>query len=348
LTEWETDFGRGGGIMDTVHQHRSKRLWMLVFTLLMAVQPAAWADGNMRRVGMVTLFNIDPASPPPPIKRMMDTIRAFVPAQNVTFTMRGADGKSDRYPEIVTDLVREHVDVIFALPGPSAVAAQQVTTTVPVVFQIAANPVTLGLVKSLEKPGGNITGLYEELPDFQSKRMALLKEMVPQAKTIGILWDADAWGERVGSEMAQRTEKAVLAAGVRAEIVAVRGPDNLERAFSLLKQARVDGVLVEQSPVFFIQAKKLAELAAEAKLPAIYPSSNYTQAGGFASLGGDLVDNLQHTAGYIGKILNGANPADLAVEGSEKTVLVVNSKAARDLGIAIPAQVQARADNIIE
>ena len=303
---------------------------------------------NTRKVGIVTITSVDPASPPPVAKRVMDTIRASVPGQNVTFEFVSAAGKNDRYPQIVTDLVQQHVDVIFALPGPAAVAAQQVTATVPIVFMIAANPVTLGLVKSLEKPGGNITGLYEELPDFQSKRMALLKEMVPQAKTIGILWDAHAWGERVGSEMARRTEKAVLTAGARAEIVAVRGPDDLERAFSLLKQAQVDGLLVEQSPVFIFQARKLAELAAEAKLPAIYPLSNYTQAGGLASLGPDLADNLQHTASYIGKILNGANPADLAVEGSEKTFLTVNSKAARDLGIAIPPQVQARADSIIE
>ena len=135
-------------------------------------------------------------------------IRASVPGLNVTFELRSAEGKNDRYPQIVTDLVQQRVDVILAIPGPAAVAAKQITTTVPVVFMIAANPVTLGLVKSLEKPGGNISGLYEELPDFQSKRVALLKEMVPQAKTIGILWDAHAWGERVGSEMAQRTEKA--------------------------------------------------------------------------------------------------------------------------------------------
>jgi putative ABC transport system substrate-binding protein len=154
--------------------------------------------------------------------------------------------------------------------------------------------------------------------------------MVPQAKTIGILWDVHSWGERVGSEMARRTEKAVLAAGARAEVVAVKGPDDLERAFSLLKQAQVDGLLVEQSPVFIFQAKKLAELAAEAKLPAIYPLSNYTQVGGFASLGPNLTDNLQHTAGYIGKILKGANPVDLPVESSEKPFLTVNSKAAKD------------------
>jgi putative ABC transport system substrate-binding protein len=336
----------GVAAMHTAPLHRSKRLWLLVSTLLVLVQPAAWAEGNMRKVGIVTIASVDVASRSPVFKRFTDAIRASVPGLNITFEWRSAEGESDRYPQIVTDLVQQQVDVIIAGPGAAAVAAQQVTTTVPVVFIIAANPVTLGLVKSLEKPGGNITGLYEERPDFPSKRIALLKEMVPQAKTIGILWDAHSWAEPVGSEMARETEKAVFAAGARAVIVAAKGPDDVERAFSLLKQAQVDGLVVEQSPVFIFQAKKLAELAAGAKIPAIYPSSHYTQ--GLASLGPDLADNLQHVAGYIGKILKGANPADLPVERSEKTLLMVNSQAAKDLGIAVPPQVRARADSVIE
>ena len=333
--------------MHTALLHRSKSLWLLVSTLLVLVQPAASAEGNTRKVGIVTVISVDAASRSPAFKRFTDTIRASVPGLNITFEWRSAEGKNERYPQIVTDLVQQQVEVIFTGPGPAAVAARQVTSTVPVVFNIAANPVTLGLVKSLEKPGGNITGLYEERPDFPSKRIALLKEMVPQAKTIGILWDAHSWAEPVGSEMARETEKAVLAAGARAVIVAVKGSDDLERAFSLLKQAQVDGLVVEQGPVFIFQAKKLAELAAGAKIPAIYPSSHYNQAG-FASLGPDGADNLQHVARYIGKILNGANPADLPVERSEKTLLMVNSKVAKDLGIAVPPQVRARADSIIE
>ena len=327
--------------------HRSKLL-LLVSTLLLLIQPAAWAQGNMRKVGIITFSSVDAASRSPLFKLITDTILASAAGLDVTFELRSAEGKNDRYPQIVTDLVQQRVDVIFALPGSAALAAQQVTTTVPVVFSIAANPVALGLVKSLEKPGGNITGVYEELLDFQSKRIALLKEMVPQAKTIGILWDAQSWGERAGSEMARRAEKAVLDAGARAVIVAVRGADDLERAFLSLKQAQVDGLLVEQGPVFVFHAKKLAELAAGAKIPAIYQAALSTQAGGLASLGPDIADALQHAAGSIGKILKGANPADLPVEGASKTVLVVNAKAAKDLGIAIPPQVRARADNIIE
>jgi putative ABC transport system substrate-binding protein len=334
--------------MHIVLLHRAKRLWLLVSTLLALVQPAAWAEGNTRKVGIVTAASVDTASRLPAFKRFTDTVRASAPGLNISFEWRSAEGKSDRYPQILTDLVQQRVDAIFIGAGPAAVVARQATTTVPIVFVIAANPVTLGLVKSLEKPGGNITGVYEELPDFQSKRMALLREIAPQAKTIGVLWDAHSWGERVGSEMARRAEKAVLAAGARSEIVAVRGPDDLERAFSLLKQAQVDGLLVEQGPTFIFHAKKLAQLAAEAKIPAIYPLSIYTPAGGLASLGPDLTDSLQHAAGYIGQILKGANPADLPVKGSEKSLLTVNAKVANDLGIAIPPEVRARADTIIE
>jgi putative ABC transport system substrate-binding protein len=334
--------------MHTALLHRSKRLWLLVSTLLVLVQPAAWAEGNMRKVGIVTIESVDVASRSPVFKRFTDAIRASVPGLNITFEWRSAEGKSDRYPQIVTNLVQQQVDVIIAGPGAAAVAAQQVTTTVPVVFIIAANPVTLGLVKSLEKPGGNITGLYEERPDFPSKRIALLKEMVPQAKTIGILWDALSWAEPVGSEMTRETEKAILAAGARAVTVAVRGPDDLERAFSILKQAQVDGLVVEEGPVFIFHAKKLADLAAGAKIPAIYPLTIYTQAGGLASFGPDRADNFERMGGYVGKILKGANPADMPVERTEKTLLIVNGKAAKDLGIAIPPQVRARADSIVE
>ncbi len=333
--------------MHTAFLYRSKRLCLLASTLLAVVQSAAWAEGDMRKVGIVTIASVDAASRSPVFKRLTDAIRASVPGLNITFEWRSGEGKNDRYPQIVKDLVQQQVDVIIAGPGAAALAAQQVTTTVPVVFIIGANPVTLGLVKSLEKPGGNITGLYEERPDFPSKRISLLKEMVPHAKMIGILWDAQSWPEPAGSEMARETEKAVLAAGARSVIVAAKGSDDLERAFSLLKQAQVDGLVVQQSPMFIFQAKKLAELAAIAKIPAIYPSSHYDQAG-LASLGPDLADNLQHVAGYVGKILKGANPADLPVEHSEKTVLMINSKVAKDLGITVPPQVRARADRMIE
>jgi putative ABC transport system substrate-binding protein len=338
---------QGVAAMRTVLLRRAKRLGLLAATLLVLVQPAAGAEGNTRKVGVVAVVSVDAASRSPAFKRFADAVRASAPDLDISFELRSAEGKNDRYPQIVSELVQQQVDVIFAGPGAAALASKHVTTTVPVVFMIAANPVTLGLVESLEKPGGNITGLYEERADFGSKRIALLKDLVPRARTIGVLWDG-SWPDAAGSEMAREAEKAILAAGARAVIVAVRGPDDLERAFSLLNQAQVDGLVVEQGPVFYFQAKKLADLAAGAKLAAVYPSSVYTQVGGLASFGPDLADNTQRMGGHVGKILKGANPAELAVEHTEKTQLIVNARAAKDLGIAIPPQLRARADSVIE
>jgi putative ABC transport system substrate-binding protein len=338
----------GYATMHTNVRHRSSRLWSLVSTLLVFGQPVVAGEGNMRKVGIVAITSVETASRAPWFKRLTETISASVPDQNITFELRSAEGNNDRYPQIIADLIQHGVDVIIAGAAPAAVAARKATSTVPIVFLSAPNPVALGLVQSLEKPNGNATGVYEELREFPNNRMALVKELVPHAKTIGILWDLHTWGELAGGEMARQSEKAVLVAGARAEIVSVKEPDDLERAFSVLKHAPVDALFVEQSPVFILQARKLVKLAAEANIPVIYSLSNYPQAGGLASLGGDLDYNLQRVADYVAKVLKGANPADLPVERSQKTLLVINARAASDLGIAIPPQVRMRADSIIE
>jgi len=320
-----------------------RRLGLLVSTFLLVLgQPTAWAEGPTRKVGIVTSISLDAASRSPLLKQFTDAVRASVPDQNITFEFRSAEGKNERYPQIILDLVRQRANVIWVGPIPAAVAAQQLGVTVPVVFQIGVNPVTLGLIKGLERPGTHMTGLYEESVDYPSRRIGLLKELVPRAKALGILWDAQTWGEEVGIEMARENELAALAAGAQATIVPVRGPDDLQRAFSSLRQAQVDGILVAQSPAFFAQARLMAELASQAKIPTIYPTPNYAEAGGFASLGLDLEDAFRLEAGYIGRILKGTNPADMPVLRPERTVITVNAKAARELGIFIPPQIQAR------
>ncbi len=330
--------------------HLSKRLTLLAPAFLVLLgQPTAWSEERIYKVGI--LVTTSAASPPPLYRQFTDALRAlgYIPDRNVTFEYRGSEGKNDRFPLLVTDLVQQqHVDVIFSGAAPAIRAAKQITSAVPVVFLIATDPVALGLVKSLEKPDGNMTGLTEEAPDLSAKRTALLKEIIPQTKKIGILWDANAFGEQIGLEMARKTEQAVRAAGVQAEIVAVRGSEDLQRAFSSLKQAQVDGLLVEPSPMFFGQAKLMVELAAVTKIATIYPWPQFTQAGGLASLGADLDEYMRRAAGYVDKILRGANPGDLPVGYSDKFLLVVNVKAAKDLGISITPQVQARADRVIE
>jgi putative ABC transport system substrate-binding protein len=339
----------GGAVYTAQLLHFSKRLALLAPAFLVLLgQPTAWSEERIYKVGI--LVNTSAASPPPLYRQFTDALGAlgYIPGQNVTFEYRGSEGKNDRFPLLVTDLVQQQVDVIFSGAAPAIRAAKQITSTVPVVFLVAADPVALGLVKSLERPDGNMTGLTEEAPDLSAKRTALLKEIIPQTKKIGILWDANAFGEQIGLEMARKTEQAVRAAGVQAEIVAVRGSEDLQRAFSSLKEAQVDGLLIEPSPMFFGQAKLMVELAAATKIATIYPWPQFTQAGGLASLGADLDEYMRRAAGYVDKILRGANPGDLPVGKSDNFLLVVNVKAATGLGISIPPQVQARADRVIE
>lgn len=335
--------------MCVVCLQRPRHLLLLGSILLfMLAQPNAWAEGQMRKVGIVTLLSADAASRSPLIKQLTDAIRASVPEQNVTFEFRSAEGRNDRYPQIINDLLQQRVDVIWTGAFPAAVAVKQLGVPVPVVFSIAVDPVVLGLVKSLERPGTTMTGMHEDPPAYLSDRMALFREMGVQLKTIGILWDAETWSEQIGREIARSAESAVGDAGARAVVVAVNGAGDLQRAFSSLKQAQVDGILVAQSPIFYFEAKKLAALAAEAKIPAIYPSANFAEAGGFAALGVDLVAALQLEGGYVGRILKGERPADLPILRPEKSLLTINAKAVRQLGIAIPRQIQKRANRLID
>ena len=182
--------------MDTALQPhpRPKRLLLLVCTFLaLLAQSAASAEGDVRKVGIVTNIGRNAAIRSPMLKILTDSARSTASDPAITFEFRSAEGRNDRYPEIVNDLVEQRVAVIFAGPGAAAIAAQKVATTIPVVFAIAVNPVALGLIKSLGRPGTNMTGVYEEVPDGASRRMSLLKEMAPQAKKIGILRDAESW-----------------------------------------------------------------------------------------------------------------------------------------------------------
>jgi putative ABC transport system substrate-binding protein len=311
-------------------------------------QPEALAESTQKvyRVGILGI----PSSPDLFVQQFTDELRAlgYVPSQNIVFEYRSSEGKDERFGQLVSDLIAQKVDVIFSPGTPPTRAAKQVTSTVPIVFVIAADPVALGLVNSLEKPGGNLTGVTEESPELLGKRVALLKEVVPQVKKIGIVWDADAFGEKVGREMASNTEQVARALGTEAEVIAVRGPADLENAFASLARARVDGLVVERSRMFRSQAARMAELAAKHKIPTIYPSPQFAQTGGLMSMGPDLTEAFHRAAGYVDKILKGAAPSDLPVGHTEKFALVINTKAARDMGLTIPQSLLTRADRVIE
>ena len=184
----------------------------------------------MRKVGIVTSFSADAASRSPAYKRFTDTIRASAPDLNISFEWRSAEGKNDRYPQIVTDLVQQQVHAIFTGPAPAAVAAKQVTTTVPVVFMIVANPVTLGLVKSLEKPGGNITGIEDYLTELNVKRLELLKIVVPKMVRVGVLTNVSNWEPAKRAALRKEQDAQAQTIGVAMFYVELNAPSELDSA----------------------------------------------------------------------------------------------------------------------
>ena len=321
---------------------------VLAFSLFSLVgQPEALAQSAQKvyRVGILG----QASSPSPLVQQFTDELRAlgYVPGQNIVFEYRGSEGKNERFGQLVSDLIEQKVDVIFSHTTPGTRAAKQVTSSVPIVFTTAADPVALGLVNSIDKPGGNLTGVAQESPELPGKRVALLKEVVPQAKKLGIVWDEAFVGEKLGREMAAKTEQAARAIGTEAEVIAVRGPADLENAFASLARARVDGLVVEPG-AWFGQASRIAELAAKHKIPTIYQGPTFVQAGGLMAMGPDPAEAFRRAAGYVDKILQGAAPSDLPVGHTEKDLLVINTKAARDLGLTIPQSLLTRADRVIE
>ena len=231
---------------------------------------------------------------------------------------------------------------------PQALAAKQATRTVPIVFAAAGDPVTSGLVTSLARPGGNVTGSSNLTPELVGKRLEQLTQTVPGVSRVAVLWQPGGLGERTEKEMLKGAEVAAPAVGVRLQFVEARGPENFDRAFSDMTRARAGALTVLVSPMFFGERRRLVDLAAKNRLPAVYPWREFVDAGGLMAYGADLADLFRRAATYVDKILKGAKPAELPVEQPTKYELVINLKTARTLGLMIPPSLLRRADQIIE
>jgi putative ABC transport system substrate-binding protein len=272
--------------------------------------------------------------------------RGWIEGRNIVIEFRWARGKLDLLPELASELVRMNVDVLVAAPTPPAMAASKATRTIPIVVIGVNDPVGLGLVSSLARPGGNVTGLtYSVGQEIYGKQLALLKEVAPKAKRVAVLWNPDI------STLAP-TIKDVHAAARSLELklqpLEARGPAELESAFSAMARERVDGLLVIVDSVFSFHRAQLVDLAARSRLPAAYTNRQPVEAGGLMSYGPSFADLWHRAAGYVDRILKGAKPGDLPFEQPTKYELVVNLKTARALGITIPQSVILRADQVIE
>ena len=273
----------------------------------------------------------------------------YVEGRTIVIEYRDAEGKLERFPALAAELVALKVDVIVAGGGtPAALAAKQVTRTLPIVFAVVGDPVGSGLVTSLARPGGNLTGLSNVAAELVGKRLEQLRHAVPGVSRVAALWQPGNFPARTEEDMVKEAEVTARAMGVRLQFVEARGPEDFDRAFSDMIRARAGALTVLTSSMFFSERRRLADLVAKNRLPAVYPLREFVDAGGLMSYGADVADLFRRAATYVDKILKGAKPADLPVEQPTKFELVINLKTAKALGLTIPPSLLQRADQVIE
>jgi putative ABC transport system substrate-binding protein len=268
----------------------------------------------------------------------------YLEGQNIALEYRWANWAPDRLTAFAIELVRLKVDVIVSTGGSApAVAAKNATQVIPIVF-ITGDPVGLGLVPSLSRQGGNLTGINIFTNELNAKRLDLLKEALPGASRVGVLANPGPPTYRVAR---RNLEDAARSLGVRLHLREVRGPNELDNAFSAMAKEHVDALLVVNDPMLDAQRGRIVDLAAKARLPGIYEWREFAEAGGLMSYGANLGELYRRAATYVDKILKGAKPADLPIEQPTKFELVVNLKTAKALGLTIPQSVLVRADEVI-
>ena len=273
----------------------------------------------------------------------------YVEGRNVVIEYRDAEGKLERLPALAAELVALKVDVILAEGGTLGPrVAKQATRTIPIVFAGAGDPVGSGLVTSLARPGGNVTGLSSLNPELIGKRLELLKQAVPGVDRVAVLRQPVALGERTAKDMLKAADVAARALGVQPQFIEARGPDEFAKAFSDMTSARAGALTLLPSAMFLREHRRLVDLAAKHRLPAVYTVKEYVDAGGLMAYGPNLADMVRRAATYVDRILKGAKPGDLPVEQPTKFELVINLKTARTLGLTIPPSVLSRADQMIE
>jgi len=318
----------------------------LFWPLAVGAQQAA----NIARIGCLVTGTLGS----PEARAMVDAFRGglrergYVEGVNIVIEYRSADGSIERFPHLAQELASLKLDLILAPNTPAARAAQRATTTIPIVVAAMGDPVGDGLVASIARPGGNITGLTFLGPELASKRLDLLKQALPGASRIAALWHPGAFSERTTREMLQVTEAAARTLAVELQVVEVPEVAELDRAFSTITRSRADGLIVLASAMFFNERKRIIDLATKHRLPSMSNAREFAQLGGLIAYGASLSDLQRRSATYVDRILKGAKPADLPVEQPTKFELIVNLRTAKSLGLDMPPALLAGADEVIE
>jgi putative tryptophan/tyrosine transport system substrate-binding protein len=326
-----------------------KIIFLALSSLLVAPCSAAEAQqaGKISRIGFLDVSTASGMAGLLEAFRQEMRKLGWIEGKNITIEYRFAEGKNDRLPDLAADLVRLHVDLILVSGAQPASAAKSATTTIPIVMANAGDPVGAGLVASLARPGGNITGFSGLAPELNTKRLEILKDAVPKLARVGLLRLPGANIE--GDLQLKEIRPAAMALKLKLEEIETE-PDakGLESAFQSAKQKPVNAIMAIVVRQFFAERKRIVELAGRYRLPAIYFQKEFVDEGGLMSYGADFDDLYRRAAGYVDKILKGAKPADLPVQRATKFEFVINLKAAKQIGLTIPVRVLERANKVIK
>ena len=320
-------------------------LTLLTF-LISAVLHSAQAQQPTKVPRIGYLIGTSPTANAARIEAFRQGLRelGYVEGKTIIIEWRYAEGKLDRFPALAAELVHLKVDIIVTGGPPATRAAKEATITIPIVMEQDSDPVGNGFVASLARPGGNITGLATFRPELSGKQLELLKEIVPKLSRVAVFGTSAYPGN---AQALKEIELAAKALGVRLQYLDVVSSKDIETAFRAASKGRAESLLVLGGPVLNSHRTQIADLAAKNRLPAIYDRREYVEAGGVMSYATSITDLDRRAAGYVDKILKGAKPAELPVEQPTKFELVINLKAAKQIGLAIPPNVLARADKVI-
>jgi putative ABC transport system substrate-binding protein len=314
-------------------------LAILVGTLAVEAQPPK----PTYRIGVLT----PGSSPPGPLEAFREGLRdlGYVEGQTIVIEWRFAEGKNERLPDLVDDLVRLKVDVIFAVNTPAALAAKRATTTIPIVIARLADPMKTGLVPSLARPGGNITGLSSIAEEVATKRLELVKDTLPGVTRVVMLFNAENPGHLL---VMRDTVRASTQLGLQLETHGVRGASDLAEVFQAASRARAQALLVQDDVPITLLKRPILDQAARQSLPVFAQYREFAEAGALVTFAHALADEYRQAASYVDRILKGAKPADLPIQQPTRFEVILNLKAAKALGLTIPRSVLARVDEVIQ
>ena len=321
---------------------------MIALTVATPLIGATQAPTTVARIGWMSRGN------PHAKDQNMDAFRqgmrelGYVEGQTFVIEPRYAAGKIELMPEQAAELERAGVNVIIAGPFEALQAAKQSTSRVPIIMTPSVDPVATGVVKSLERPGGTITGITEMMPELTPRRLQLLKQIMPGLSRVAILWWPGTLREETFRQMLMETEETARAIGVKIQVVEASKVDDFDAAFSAMAKERAEGLIVLVNPMFLLQRQHIIDRAAKQRLAAIYEWKPFVQSGGLISYGADVPDIYRRAAGLVDKILKGAKPGDLPVEGPKLYDMAVNLKSAKAIGVMIPESIVKQAVLVID